>query len=43
VILDGGGVGDVVLPLAAMGGLTVLLMTVALWRLRHDAPKRTWG
>ena len=43
VILDGGGVGDVLLALAAMGGLTVVLIAGALWRLRHDAPKRTWG
>ena len=43
VILDGAGVGDVVLPLAAMSGLAVLLAAVAVWRMRHDVPKRTWG
>ena len=43
VILDGGGVGDVVLPLAGMVGLSVVLVAFALWRLRLDAPKRTWG
>ena len=42
-ILDGGGVGDVVLSLAAMAGLAVVLVAFALWRLRADAPKRTWG
>ncbi len=43
VILDGGGVGDVVPSLLAMCGLAMLLVAVALWRLREDAPKRTWG
>ena len=42
-ILDGGGVGDVVLSLAAMAALAVILVAFALWRLRADAPKRTWG
>lgn len=43
VILDGAGVADVLPSLAAMSGLAALLAAVALWRLRHDAPKRTWG
>lgn len=43
VILDGAGVGDVLLPLAAMCGLAVLLTAIAVWRMRHDVPKRTWG
>src|SRR5262249_14939615 len=43
VILDGGGVGDVRLSLAALVGLAVVLVAFALWRLRLDAPKRTWG
>lgn len=43
VILDGAGVADVLPSLAAMSGLAVLLVAVALWRLRNDAPKRTWG
>ncbi len=42
-ILDGGGVGDIILPLAAMAGLAVVLGGFALWRLRLDVPKRTWG
>jgi len=42
-ILDGHGVADVKLPLAAMFGLSIVLLTFALWRLRRDAPKRTWG
>ena len=42
-ILDGGGVGDVILPLAAMLGLAAVLGAFALWRLRLDVPKRTWG
>jgi ABC-2 type transport system permease protein len=43
VILDGAGVGDVVLPLVAMSGLALLMAAIAVWRLRHDVPKRTWG
>jgi ABC-2 type transport system permease protein len=43
VILDGAGVADVLPSLAAMTGLAALLVGVALWRLRTDAPKRTWG
>jgi ABC-2 type transport system permease protein len=43
VILDGAGVADVLPSLAAMSGLALLLAAVALARLRHDAPKRTWG
>jgi ABC-2 type transport system permease protein len=43
VILDGGGVGDVLPSLAGMVGLSVVLLAFALWKLRLDAPKRTWG
>jgi ABC-2 type transport system permease protein len=43
VILDGAGVADILPSLAAMSGLALLLVAVALWRLRDDAPKRTWG
>jgi ABC-2 type transport system permease protein len=43
VILDGAGVADILPSLAAMSGLAMLLVAVALWRLRNDAPKRTWG
>ena len=42
-ILDGAGVGEIVLPLVAMASLSVVLAAFALWRLRHDVPKRTWG
>jgi ABC-2 type transport system permease protein len=42
-ILDGGGVGDVMLPLGGMVALAVVLVAFALSRLRLDAPKRTWG
>ena len=42
-ILDGGGVADVRLALAAMLGLALALLAFALWRLRLDEPKRTWG
>ena len=43
VILDGGGVSDVVPSLAAMFGLSLVLVAFALWRLRSNTPKRTWG
>ena len=43
VILDGKGLGEIQLPLAAMVGLSAVLVAFALWRLRLDAPKRTWG
>ena len=42
-ILDGGGLADVRLALGAMLGLSLVLVAFALWRLRRDAPKRTWG
>jgi ABC-2 type transport system permease protein len=42
-ILDGGGVGDVLGPLAVLLGFGALFAGVAVWRLRLDAPKRTWG
>jgi hypothetical protein len=42
-ILDGKGVADIRLALGAMLGLSIVLLTFALWRLRRDAPKRTWG
>jgi hypothetical protein len=29
--------------LAAMVGLSAVLLGFALWRLRLDEPKRTWG
>ena len=34
---------DVERAIAAMLGLSIVLLTFALWRLRRDAPKRTWG
>lgn len=43
VILDGQGVADIERSLAAMGTLTLALLAFALWRLRLDVPKRTWG
>lgn len=42
-ILDGGGVADVLGPLAALLGFVALFAALALWRLRLDEPKRTWG
>jgi ABC-2 type transport system permease protein len=42
-ILDGGGIGDIVAPLAGMVALALALLAFALWRLRLDATKRTWG
>ena len=43
VILDGGGVGDVLGPLAVLVAFTALFAGLALWRFRVDEPKRTWG
>jgi ABC-2 type transport system permease protein len=42
-ILDGGGVGDVLGSLAALVAFTAAFAGIALWRLRLDEPKRTWG
>ncbi len=42
-ILDGGGVGDVLVPLAVLLAFTALFAAIAVWRLKLDAPKRTWG
>ena len=42
-ILDGGGVADVLGPLAVLVAFTAAFAAIALWRLRLDAPKRTWG
>jgi ABC-2 type transport system permease protein len=42
-ILDGGGVGDVLGPLAVLVAFTAAFAGIALWRLRLDEPKRTWG
>lgn len=42
-ILDGGGVGDVLGPLAVLAAFTAAFAGIALWRFRLDAPKRTWG
>jgi ABC-2 type transport system permease protein len=42
-VLDGGGVADVLGPCAVLAALAVACLAVARWRLRLDAPKRTWG
>jgi ABC-2 type transport system permease protein len=42
-ILEGGGVGDVLGPLAVLVGFTAGFAAIAVWRLNLDAPKRTWG
>jgi len=42
-ILDGGGVSDVLGPVAVLLGFAVLFALVALWRFRADEPKRAWG
>jgi ABC-2 type transport system permease protein len=42
-ILEGGGVGDVLGPLAVLVAFTAAFAGIALWRLELDAPKRTWG
>jgi ABC-2 type transport system permease protein len=43
VILHGGGIGAVVEPVAALGGMAILFAVVALWRLRFDATKVGWA
>lgn len=43
VILDGGGVGDVLAPLGVLAAFAAVFGAVALRWLRWDAPKRTWG
>lgn len=42
-ILDGGGLADVLGPLAVLAAITLVLAAVALRRLRLDTPKLTWG
>ena len=42
-ILEGGGVDDVLGPLAVLVGFTAGFASIALWRFKLDAPKRTWG
>ena len=42
-ILDGGGVADVLAPVGALVAFTALFAAIALWRLKLDEPKRTWG
>lgn len=42
-ILDGGGVSDVLGPLAVLAAFTAAFAGIALWKFRLDAPKRTWG
>ena len=42
-ILDGGGVGDVLGPVGVLIAFTLAFAGLALWRLRLDEPKRTWG
>ena len=43
VILDGGGLADVALPVGIMATLAVVAAALAVVALRDDAPKRTWG
>jgi ABC-2 type transport system permease protein len=43
VILEGGGVSDVLGPLAVLAAFTAAFAGIALWRFKLDAPKRTWG
>ena len=42
-ILDGGGVADVLAPLGVLLAFVALFAVIAVWRLKLDAPKRTWG
>lgn len=42
-ILDAGGVGDVLLPVAIMVAVGAVAAVLAIVKLHDDAPKRTWG
>ena len=42
-ILDGGGVGDVLGPLAVLLAFTAVFAGIALWRLKLDAPEAHLG
>jgi len=42
-VLDGGGVADVLGPVAVFAGFGAAFAAIALWRLRLDVPKRAWG
>jgi ABC-2 type transport system permease protein len=42
VILDGRGVGGVLLPIAVLLAMAALFTGVALWRLRFDETKTAW-
>lgn len=43
VTLDGGGWGDVLLPLAVLGGFTVVFTVVALLRFEVEDTKMSWA
>ncbi len=43
IVFEGGGIGDVLAPVAVLLAFAVALCGVAAWRLRLDEPKRTWG
>lgn len=43
VILDGKGVGDILLNLAGMWSLALVMAAFAVWRLRGTQSKQTWG
>lgn len=43
VILDGGGLGDVALPVAVLVAVGAVAAAFAAVKLRDDTPKRTWG
>lgn len=42
-ILEGGGPGDVLVPVLVLAGVAALCAAVAWWRLRAGGDKRTWG
>jgi ABC-2 type transport system permease protein len=43
VVLDGRSFGAVALPIAVLGGMTIVFMVVALFRLRFDDEKVAWS
>ncbi len=42
VILDGGGIGAVLLPVAMLVGFTALFGAIAVWRFRSEEPRPSW-
>lgn len=42
-ILEGGGLAEALTPVLVLGTFAAACVGIALWLLRRDTPKRTWG